>query len=137
VQAQPYELFRKRINGSGKRAGQRTQCSPCRLRCTRVDKVRYRFGLSQVELVVQKGALREFTRLGLSRTHIDYCVHYHRYDQRTAVAVELQNRLAGKRGRCRKVQGQTGVELLAMSVAERAEAGVSRFGQATQHNSCY
>ena len=57
VQSCPDQLFCKRIDRCGERAGERSMCGPCCLGRAAADEVGNRFSLDQVELAVQKSPL--------------------------------------------------------------------------------
>ena len=127
VKAQFHELLRKRIDRCGEITRKRSQRRPRGLRSSCIDQIDDRLRLHEVELVIEESAFREFTRLRAACAIRDYGIDEHRHYERAAVAVQLENGLAGKRSRCRKVQCQAGINATPIATPKRAESCRSRF----------
>ena len=91
---------------------QRAHCRLRRLARAGIDQIRNRFGLRQIELVVEKGALREFARMGQSRAKLQHSRDYSLHDHRSAVPVQLEHVLARVGMRRRKEQREACVDRL-------------------------
>ena len=97
---------------------------------TGVDEVGDGLGLGEVELVVEVGAAGELTRLRASGAELDGPLDQCRKHRRTAVAVQLEHRLAGVGMGRREVEHETGIDRLTGAVAEGREGREAGFGQA-------
>ena len=82
------------------------------------DQIGYRFGLGQVELIVQKRPLAKLARSGGDRTQLQGPGKQQIEHHRTAVAVQLQHVLTGKRLRAWEKQRDALVDGLPLGVAE-------------------
>ena len=82
-----------------------------------------RFGLGQVELVVQEGAAREFARLRQAQAGLgpgfEHAREQHAQHDRAAVTLQFQHVLAGVRVRSLEVQGQAFVDDGAVRILEQ------------------
>ena len=87
-----------------------------------VDQVGYRLGLGQVDLVVQKGPLAEFTRPRQPQTQtlakLQAARHQQLQHHRAAVGLQFQHVFAGVGGRRREVDCQALVDHAAVGGAE-------------------
>ncbi len=99
----------------------------CRLLGAAGDEVGNRLGLREVELVVEKRSLGEFAGLCKPRAKLDGGVNEHRHDDRPAMALQLQNRLACERAGRRKVKRDAAVQLLAAGVTKCAVGRMAGF----------
>ena len=114
-----------------------------------IDQVGNRFGLGQVELVVQKGTLAELARLGHAQAgqqrrlrvvlcglrrflwmgrlgrHLQAAGQQQLQHHGAAVGLQLQHVFAGEGVRAGKVQGQSVVDGLACAVPEREVGGLA------------
>ncbi len=90
------------------------------------DQVRNRLGLDQVELVVEKGAFREFTGTCGARAELQHACQQQVEHHRTAVGVQFQHMLAGEGGGRREIQHQPGIDQCAIGVPEIAQHGLAR-----------
>ena len=120
--AQRDDAFGQRIDFLGKHTAQRQAGRPgCRFG-TGVDQVGHGFGLGQVQLVVQKGPLGEFSRRGqtqaLGRTGFQATRQQQLQYHRAAVGLQLQHVFAGVAVGRREVQRQPLVDGLAIGVKE-------------------
>ena len=79
-----------------------------RLARARIDQVRDRLRLRQIELVVEEGALRELARLRAARAELQGALHQCLEHHRAAVALQLEHVLTriGVRGRERTARGR-------------------------------
>ena len=82
---------------------------------TGLDQVGNRFGLGQVELVVEKGTFTELTRTRQSCAQLQAALQQHVEHHGAAVALQLQHVLPGKGVRAGEVQQQALVNLLTVS----------------------
>ena len=64
----------------------------------------YRFGLREIELVVEVGTAAEFAGFGKSGTEFDDTPKQQIHDNGTAMSLKFEHVLAGKRRRRRKIQ---------------------------------
>ena len=104
------ELRDRRVDPLGERAVQRTPGQPGRLVRGRVDEVRDRLGLDEIELAVEERAFGELARPGRAGAEGEDPVRHPVEDHRPAVALKLQGVLAGVGTRGRKPEGEPGVE---------------------------
>jgi hypothetical protein len=89
------------------------------------DEVRDGLGLEEIELVVQKRAQRELAGLGRPRAErVGVCEQRVAHDP-AAVAVQLDDVLAGVGARRGEIEHEAAVERLAARAPERAELGVA------------
>ena len=102
--AQFHKLIKQRSDLPGKTTLQRAYGTACGYRCRRVDEVDHRFGLSQIELAVEKSTAGELPRLGEAGAQIEASGQQHLHDYRPAVPLQLQNIFSGKRMRSREMQ---------------------------------
>ena len=84
------------------------------------------FGLREVELAVQKRALREFARLARAARRARAAREHEAQHRGAAVPVQLEHRLAGVRMRRRKMQREALVERLAVARRETRRASARR-----------
>ena len=104
----------------------RNLCSP---RCgfgARGNEIGDGLGLHQVQLVVQEGALGEFTRAGgagaQSRQATGQQLLYHG----PTMTLQFDNIFTGERGGAGKKQGDAGIHHTAFGVVKSAKVGVAR-----------
>ena len=88
-----------------------------------VDQIRDALGLREIELPVEKRALRELSRPGEPRPELDAASEQQAHDRGTAVAVELEHLLAGVRPRRRKMERKALVERFAVGAEECSAHG--------------
>ena len=93
------ELARERPAGASHRRRGRT-----------VDEVGDRLGLRQIDAIVEKGAQRELAGPGRTGAELADALQHHARDDDPAVAVELQDVLAGERARRLEPQCETVVD---------------------------
>ena len=97
----------------------------------RVDQVGYGFGLRQIQLVIQKGAARELTRLGQAQAVVLARFEHARQQQLqhdgAAMALQFQHVFARVRMRALEVDGDALVDDAAVTFRERQIGGVARF----------
>ncbi len=87
-----------------------------------VDQVGDRFGLREVELVVEVCALRELAGLRRSRTEFEHAAQQQVEHDRAAVPVQFEHVLAGERMRRREEQRQRRCRSARPSAPRRCEA---------------
>ena len=88
--------FGQRMNRDRKLTLQRTKRGTCGLARAAVDEIGNGFGLGEIDLVVQEGALCEFARLRDSRAETEYSREQHIHDDGAAMAMQLQDIFAGE-----------------------------------------
>ena len=123
----------ERMDFGRKSALQRAQRSTRRGERPCIDEIRHRFGLREIELVVEVGSLSEFPRLGAPCTELQHAGDERLEHHPAAVAVKLQNVLAGVTVGCREIQHETGVEGRAIAIDERAQRCQTRRRQPSTH----
>ena len=127
--AQVQQLVGQHVDLPGKYALQRAGGGARRLFGAGLDQVGDGFGLYQVELVVEEGALGEFARLGQAyikvSTHFQHAAQQDLLDDGAAVALQLQHVLAGIGMGGGKPQGQPVVDGLAVGSQKGAVTGNS------------
>ena len=125
--AQLDQLIDERADRAGELAAQAAHRAPRGGLGRRVDHVGDRFGLREVELVVEKGAARELAGLREPRAELERAAQQHREDERAAVALELEHVLAGVGMRRGEVERDAVVDRRAVRVekdrARRAPRG--------------
>ena len=90
-----------------------------------VDQVRDRLRLRQVQLVVEEGALRELARQGAPRAQLHHPGDQRLEDQRAAVAMQLEDVLAGVGVRAGEEERQAGIDRLLRGIEESGEDGAA------------
>ena len=103
------------------------QGRPRRLLGTAGNEIRDGLSLRQVQLVVEKRALRKLARLGKARTELDSRINHHARHDRPAEAMQLEHGLARERTRRREIQRDATIELLARGITECTVGGETRF----------
>src|SRR6185312_5151695 len=87
-----------------------------------VDEIRDRLSLGEVQLVVEEGALSEFTRQRAARTELrdpgDQCFEY----QGSSMTVQFEDVLAGVGVRSGEEERQAGIDRLLRVIEEAGEA---------------
>jgi hypothetical protein len=119
----------QRMNFPRKVAGHRAHRGTCRRRGLRGDQVSHRFGLNQIQLVVEEGPARELARLGNPRTELDAARQQHLHHYRSAMALELKHILAGeglRRGKEDQNPAIQGAAISSQKVAQRGAPGYRR-----------
>ena len=111
---------------------QRTQRSARRLGRAAVDEVGHGFGLREVELVIEVGALRELAGCRHSSTKREHPLQQQLHDDGTAMAMEFEHVLARERMRCREEQGEALVDRVRVGIVEHVQFRVSRQGHVTE-----
>ena len=104
-----------------------------------INQIGHGFGLRQIELLVQIGALCEFTGLGHAQMRQPRRVvgleglrqrqatrHHHVHDDGAAVALQLQHVFAGVTVRAGKVNGQYLVDGLTLRILECEQVRMAR-----------
>jgi hypothetical protein len=128
----------------GEIARQRPAGAACRSFGAGVDQVGNRFGLGQVDLVVQKSALRKLaglrhaqagqTRPACGRVHFGRCLQTPRHQQlqnhRPAMRLQLQHVFAREGVRGHKMQSQAMVNRAAIGIGEGQIRRLSRLDRA-------
>ena len=102
----------------------------------RLDQIGDGFGLHQVELVVQECPLGKLARLRGPGAQFERPVDQPLQDERAAVALQLEDVLAGEGLRRRKVEGNTAVDHLAGGIDEIAQGRVTGSRQRPDHLPC-
>ena len=105
---------------------QRAHGGACRLARAGVDEVGDRLCLREVQLVVEERALREFPRQGAPRAELRHPRHQRLEHQRSAVAVQLEDVLAGVGMRPGEEEREAGIDRLLRGIEEASEAGAAR-----------
>ena len=95
----------------------------------RLDDVRDRLGLCEIELVVEERPPGELARLGETGAELEAAPQEHLQDHRAAVALELEDVLGGVRVRRGKVEGDAIVDRRARRIAEARARRMTWFGQ--------
>ena len=116
----------QRMHRDGKLTLHRTQRGARGLDRAAVDEIGDRFGLGQVELVVEESAAGELARLGHASAELQCAREQHVHDDRSAVAVQFENVFAGEGGRRGEIQREPGVECVSGGVAKRSEHCAAR-----------
>ena len=133
VHAERRHLLVEPEDRGGELAGQGPVRGPGRGAGTRVDEIRHRFGLQQVQLVVEEGPLGELAGTRQPGAEPDDPRHQHVQQHRTAVGVQLEHVLAGEGMGRGKEQREAGIERLAVRVAKTVERGDARLRAAAEH----
>ncbi len=115
------------VHARGELALQRAQRRARCLRGSAVDQVGNRFGLREVELVVEVGALRELACRRRARAERQHPLLQQLHHHGPAVPLQLEHVFAGERMRARKEQRQTGVDGCAVGVEKLAQLGTAWF----------
>ena len=102
------------------------RCSRGR-RCTRADQIGHGFGLRDVHLAVQKGALAELARPRHPATELERPLQQQIHHQRAAVPLQFQDVLTGERCGAGKYTGEALIDAIAASV-EKIRASRARRG---------
>jgi len=129
--AQLDQARHQRMNLARKITRQRAQGRACRRRGTRFDQVGDRFGLYQVQLVIEKRALRKFTGLREARPELKAAAQQHLHDHRPAVSLKFENILAGKGVWRRKVKQDALVDGHPVGAGKLAKSRAARFGSSS------
>ncbi len=116
----------QRIHRDGKLALHRTQRGARGLDRAAVDQIGDRFGLGQVELVVEESAAGELARLGHASAELQCAREQHVHDDGPAVTVQLENVFASERGRRGEIQREPIVECVSVGVAKCSQHCASR-----------
>ena len=128
---QVYHLLDQRMNHFGKspRQGLRRRFRRRFGRC--LDQIRYRFGLRQIELVVQKSALGKFSRLRQAQTGIftrfQATFQQHLHHHRAAMALQFEYIFTGIRLRCLKIKRDALINEAAVRLRKWQIAGIPWF----------
>ena len=61
-----------------------------------IDQVGHRFGLGEIELAIEEGAPAELAGFGQTGAEVETTGKQHLHDDRTAVALQFKDVLAGK-----------------------------------------
>ena len=118
---QPEQRLGQLVHLRRELASQRPERGTRRLRGAAVDEVGDRFGLREVELVVQERPLRELSGFGLARAERQDTAQQHVEHHRAAMALEFQHVFAGERVRRRKVERDALVDRVAVRPEERPQ----------------
>ena len=123
----------QRADLARERAGEAARRRARRGRRRRVDEVGDALGLREVELAVEKRALRELARPREARAELDAAREQQPQHRRAAVAVQLEHVLAGVGARRREVERDALVERLAVARREtwRASRRAARVARRT------
>ena len=94
-----HQSVEKRVDLAREFADQAARCRANAGGRRGADEIGHRFGLSEVDLVVEKRALGELTRLGKARAEIEAALQHQRQNGRAAVSLQLENVFARVRRR--------------------------------------
>ncbi len=128
--AQVDDLVDQRVDGLREFAFHRARGGARRGLGAGLDEVGHRFGLGEVELVVQEGAPRELAGLGHAQADLapglQAARQQHLHDYRAAVALQLEHLFAGVRVRRGEVQREAVVDHAAARIEEGQVGGMAR-----------
>ena len=127
------ELRDRRVDLLGECAVQRTPGQPGRLVGGRVDEVRDRLGLNEIELAVEERAFGELARSRRTGAEGEDPARYPVEDHRPAVTLKLQGVLAGVGVRGRKPESEPGVEGLSVVREKPGRGGDPGLRQPARH----
>ncbi len=134
MHAQGDQRVLQRIHLAREHAFHRTQRGACTGLRTRGDEIGHGFGLGEIELAVEEGALGEFAWARQARPECAYPSQQGIEQDRTAMALQFQHVLAGVGGRGGEVQQQPAIDQFAVAIAEGGEMRVARLRRAAEQD---
>jgi len=123
-------------DGGGKLPVQGAHRTARRLGGVGLDQVGNAFRLSQVKLVVQESALREFAGLRQPRAQIEAALQDHLQDGVATVPLQFEHIFAGVGMRGGEKQGDPLVQRIAVFIEKFAVGGMPCDGQLAQDATC-
>jgi len=127
MQAQRDQRLDQCLHLLRKHARQRAHCRARGIGRTGFDQVGNGFGLRKVELVVEEGTFGKFTGARQPRTQCQHAAQQQVEHHRTAMALQLEDVLAGEGMRSLEKNREPLVEHAAIVVMERREQGMARW----------